>query len=246
MIINKTYFDDYNNILPTLPDKSFDAIIADLPYAQTKAKWDILVDLPSLWLQYKRLIKDNGVILLFSKTPFDKILGCSNLPMLKYEWIWEKTQATGFFNAKKMPMQSHENILVFYNKPPKYYPQKTQGHSPVNSYTKKKDIADKTLVYGENTKDIQGGGNTDRYPRTILKFSSDKQKNKLDGTIHPTQKPLALLEYLVNTYTDVGDLILDNVAGSGQTGLAARNLNRNYIMCENDPFSIEILKKRNL
>lgn len=117
---------------------------------------------------------------MFAQTPFDKVLGASNLKMLKYEWIWEKTQATGYFNAKKMPMKTHENILVFYKKTPKFYPQKTKGHKPINSYTKKAEVCNKTEIYGKVKQDISGGGETDRYPRSVQVFSSDKQKTKLD------------------------------------------------------------------
>jgi DNA modification methylase len=209
-------------------------ILCDLPYGTTKCSWDSIIDLNLLWLEYERIIKDNGPILLFAQTPFDKVLGCSNLKLLKYEWIWEKTQATGFYNAKKMPMKAHENILVFYKKLPKYYPQKTQGHKPINSYTKKPEVQNKTEVYGKVKTTVTGGGETDRYPRSIQIFSSDKQKTKLDGTIHPTQKPLDLCEYLIKTYTDEEDVVLDNCSGSGTTGLAAKRLNRNYIMIEKD------------
>jgi site-specific DNA-methyltransferase (adenine-specific) len=244
MEINKTHYGDCLEIRPIFPDKSFDAIIADLPYGTTQAPWDSIIDLPKLWEQYKRLIKDNGVILLFAQTPFDKVLGCSNLEWLRYEWIWEKTQATGFLNAKKMPMKAHESIIVFYKKLPKYNPQKTTGHKPINSYTKRADVQNKTTLYGKVDKDVSGGGETDRYPRSVLKFSSDKQKTKLNGTIHPTQTPSALMEYLIKTYTDDGDLILDNVAGSGSTGLAAKNLNRNYVMIEKELEFYNIILKR--
>jgi site-specific DNA-methyltransferase (adenine-specific) len=244
MEINKIYNDDCFNIMPKLKDGAFDAIICDLPYGTTKCKWDTPLDLKLLWEHYKRLIKPNGVILLFAQTPFDKVLGCSNLPWLKYEWIWEKTQAGSPFNALKAPLKAHENILVFYDKPPKYYPQKTQGHKPVNSYTKKSEVMNKSTIYGKVSKDISGGGNTDRFPRSVQTFKSDKQTNKLNGTIHPTQKPIALLEYLVKTYTNEGDLILDNTAGSGTTGLAAKNLNRNYIMIEKEKEYYDIILKR--
>lgn len=123
-----------------------------------------------LWTHYKRILKPGGVILLYAQTPFDKVLGASNLKMLKYEWIWEKTQATGHFNAKKMPMKAHENILVFYDKLPTYNPQKTEGHDPVNSYTKRAEVVNKTNIYGKVTKDVSGGGETDRYPRSVLQF----------------------------------------------------------------------------
>lgn len=243
--INSCIHGNCFDIFPYIKDKSIDSIIADLPYGcLNNASWDIPLDLEKLWIEYERVIKDNGVILLFAKNPFDKILGCSNLKLLRYEWIWEKTQATGFLNAKRMPMGAHESILVFYNKLPKYNPQKTTGHKPVNSYTKKVDVQNKTTLYGKTDKDISGGGNTDRYPRSVLKFSSDKQKTKLDGTIHPTQKPVALMEYLIKTYTDEGDLILDNVAGSGTTGLAAKNLNRNYVMVEKELEFYNIILKR--
>jgi DNA modification methylase len=238
------YKDDCFNIFPLIKDKSIDMILCDLPYNTTKAKWDNALDLELLWNQYKRIIKDNGAILLFAQTPFDKILGCSNLEWLRYEWIWEKTQATGWLNAKKMPMKAHENILVFYKNTPTYNPQKTTGHKPMHSYTKKPEVQNKTELYGAMNKTISGGGDTERYPRSVLVFPSDKQKNKLDGTIHPTQKPLALCEYLIKTYTNEGDLVLDNTAGSGTTGLAAKNLNRKYILVEKEEKWCEVIKKR--
>lgn len=236
--------DDCFNVFDNIKDKSIDAIICDLPYGTTKCSWDSILPLDKLWEQYKRIIKDNGVIILFAQTPFDKVLGVSNLEWLKYEWIWEKPQATGYFNAKKMPMKAHENILVFYNKLPKFFPQKTTGHKPVNSYTKKVDVCNKTEVYGKVTKDISGGGETDRYPRSVQIFSSDKQKNKLDGTIHPTQKPLSLLEMLIKSYTEKGDVILDNTMGSGTTNLAALRLNRQSIGIEKDKKYFDVAVKR--
>jgi DNA modification methylase len=232
--INKSHFGDCLELMKNIPDKSIDMILCDPPFGTTKCKWDTPIDLVKLWEQYNRIIKDRGAILLFAQTPFDKVLGVSNLKMLRYEWIWEKTQATGFYNAKKMPMKAHENILVFYKKTPKYFPQKTEGHDPVNSYTKKADVQNKTEVYGKVKRDISGGGDTDRYPRSVQIFKSDKQKTKLDGTIHSTQKPIALCEYLIKTYTEEGELILDNCSGSNTTAIAAHNLKRNFIMIEND------------
>lgn len=246
MIIQKNslYNSDCFEILPFIEYQSIDFILADLPYGTTMCKWDSVLDLDSLWLHYKRVIKPNGIIALFAATPFDKVLGSSNLEWLKYEWIWEKSQATGFLNAKKSPMKAHENILIFYNKPPAYNPQKTTGHKPMHSYTKRPEVQNKTELYGDVKQIVSGGGDTDRYPRSVLRFASDKQKTKLDGTIHPTQKPLALCEYLIKTYTNEGDLILDNVAGSGTTGLAAENLNRNYILIEREERYCEIIQKR--
>jgi site-specific DNA-methyltransferase (adenine-specific) len=239
-LVHGDCFDYFSQI----EDKSIDAIISDLPYGTTNCKWDSILDLDLLWENYKRIIKDNGVILLFAQTPFDKVLGCSNLSWLRYEWIWEKPQATGYFNAKKMPMKAHENILVFYKNQPKFNPQKTYGHKPVNKYTKKKEVCNKTEIYGKVNKDISGGGETDRYPRSVQIFSSDKQKTKLDGTIHPTQKPMALLEMLIKTYTDEGDLILDNAMGSGTTNLAAHKLKRKSIGIEKEKRFFDITLKR--
>lgn len=190
-----------------------------------------------LWEQYNRIIKDNGAILLFAQTPFDKVLGCSNLKMLKYEWIWEKTTATGHLNSKKMPMKAHENILVFYKKLPTYNPQKTTGHTKVHSYTKHQDDGSN---YGKTKIGISGGGSTERFPRDVQIFKSDKQKVSL----HPTQKPVALLEYLIKTYTNENELILDNCMGSGSTGVATINTNRRFIGIEKDENYFEIARNR--
>jgi DNA modification methylase len=227
-----------------IEDKSVNLILCDLPYGTTKCKWDSIIDLEQLWIHYKRIIKDNGVILLFAQTPFDKVLGASNLDWLRYEWIWEKTQATGFLNAKKMPMKAHENILVFYKNLPTYNPQKTEGHKPINTYTKKASVQNKTEIYGSVKYDVSGGGETDRFPRSVLKFPSDKQRNKLNGTIHPTQKPLELTKYLIKTYSNEGDLVLDNASGSGTTGLASLILKRKYIMIEKEKKYIDVTINR--
>ncbi len=212
-----------------IASNSVDLILADLPYGSTNCKWDSPISLDKLWVQYKRILKPNGAVVLFAQTPFDKVLGNSNLDWLKYEWIWEKPHATGFLNAKKMPMKAHENILVFYNKPPKYYPQKSTGHKPVNPNIKTVEVSNKTEVYGKVQHEYVIGGNTDRYPRSVLLFSSDKQTSKSSGFMHPTQKPIALIEYLIKTYTDEGDIILDNVMGSGTTPLGALKNNRKFI-----------------
>jgi site-specific DNA-methyltransferase (adenine-specific) len=239
--MEKVYLGDCLDIIPkNIDDKLVDLILCDLPYGTTRCKWDTVIDLERLWVEYNRIIKPNGAILLFAQTPFDKVLGASNLKMLKYEWIWEKTQATGFLNAKKMPMKSHENILVFYDKKPKYNPQKTNGHKPINSYTKYVTTQNNTELYGKMNKEIKGGGETDRYPRSVLKFASDKQKSCL----HPTQKPLALCEYLIKTYTDEGGLVLDNAAGSGTTGLAAKNLKRDFILIEKEEKYYNVIQER--
>ncbi len=220
--------------MKSIEDKSISLILCDLPFGITQASFDICIDLDKLWIQYKRIIKDNGVIALFAACPYDKILGCSNLEMLKYEWIWEKTQGTGFLNSKKSPLKYHENILIFYKKQPTYNPQKTTGHTPMHSYTKRASVQNKTELYGDVKQDVSGGGDTERYPKSVLLFPSDKQKNKSTEWMHPMQKPIALCEYFVKTYTNEGDLVLDNAAGSSSTGLACQNLNRNYIMIEKE------------
>jgi len=220
-----------------IPDGSVDMILTDPPYGTTACKWDSIIDLELMWKQLKRIIKPNGAIVLMAQTPFDKVLGCSNLSMLKYEWIWEKTAATGHLNAKKMPMKAHENALVFYKKPPVYNPQITEGHLATNSFYKKENSDGE--CYGK-TKTASGGGKTSRYPRSIQTFSSDKQTCSL----HPTQKPVALMEYLIKTYTNEGDVILDFTMGSGTTGVAAMNLNRQFIGIELDSDYFNIAFKR--
>ena len=241
---NSVHHGDCLDIMKHIPNESIDMILADLPYGSTKAAFDSQIDLVKLWEQYRRIIKPNGAILLFAQTPFDKVLGASNLDMLKYEWIWEKTQATGFLNAKKMPMKSHENILVYYKKAPTYNPQKTTGHKPINSYTKKASVQNKTELYGEVKQDVSGGGETDRYPRSVLIFPSDKQIMKNTPFLHPMQKPLALCEYFIKTYSNEGDLILDNVCGSGTTGVAAKNLKRDFILIEKEQRFYEMASNR--
>lgn len=236
----KLYKGDCLEVMIDIPDKSIDMILCDLPYGTTRCKWDSIIDLEKLWEQYNRIIKDNGAIVLFAQTPFDKVLGASNLKMLKYEWIWEKTQATGHLNAKKMPMKAHENILVFYKKLPTYNPQKTTGHKPINSYTKYISTQNKSDLYGKVNKEISGGGDTDRYPRSVQVFSSDKQKIAL----HPTQKPVDLLQYLIKTYTNETELVLDNTMGSGSTGVACVNTNRRFIGIEQDDTYFNIAKER--
>lgn len=210
-----------------IPDGSVDLILTDPPFGITQNKWDSVINLKLMWEQIKRIRKPNAMTLLFAQTPFDKVLGVSNISELKYEWIWEKTTATGHLNSKKMPMKAHENILAFYDKLPNYYPQKTTGHKPANSYTKHQQDGSN---YGSTRIGISGGGQTDRFPRSVQVFATDKQKVAL----HPTQKPVALMEYLIKTYTNEGETVLDFTAGSFTTGVACVNLNRKFIGIELD------------
>lgn len=228
---------DCLELMKDIPDGSIDMILCDLPYGTTRNKWDCIIDIDALWNQYKRIIKYNGCIALFSQTPFDKVLGSSNLKMLKYEWIWEKTESTGFLNAKKMPLKSHENILIFYDKMPTYNPQFTYDGKPYKYG--KSNIS--SLNYG-NSNGTNGIIENDgrRYPKSIIRFKKDKKKTSL----HPTQKPVALLEYLIRTYTNEGDTVLDNCMGSGSTGVAAVNTNRSFIGIELDKNYFNIAKER--
>lgn len=215
---------DCFDVLPTLRDRSVDLVLADLPYGTTQCAWDTEMPLERLWSQYDRICR--GPVVLFAQSPFDKVLGVSNIKALKYEWIWEKTNATGHLNAKKAPMKAHENVLVFYDKQPTYNPVKTFGH--VRKAAKKR--GDGSEVYGKQNLEGLSYDSTERYPRSVIKFASDKQTSNL----HPTQKPLALCEYLIRTYSNPGDTVLDNCMGSGTTGVAALTLGRNFIGIERD------------
>lgn len=217
---------DCLDLMAAIPDGSIDMVCCDMPYGTTNCRWDTTLDLQRLWEQYRRVTKENAAIVLFAQLPFDKVLGCSNLPWLRYELIWEKSRPTGHLNAKKMPMKAHENILVFYNKLPTYNPQKTSGHVRKTA-VKRSDV---TPVYGAQQFGELPYDSTDRYPRSVLQFPSDKQRIAL----HPTQKPLALVEWLISTYTDPGDTVLDNCMGSGTTGKACKNLGREFIGMELD------------
>ncbi|KZN65069.1 DNA-cytosine methyltransferase [Pseudoalteromonas luteoviolacea CPMOR-1] len=226
---------DCLQLLDLLPDNSIDLICADMPYGTTQCKWDTQIDLTLLWPKLKRVAKDRAAIILFAQTPFDKVLGCSNLEMLRYEWIWEKSTATGFFNAKKMPLKAHENVLVFYSKPPIYNPQKTSGH-PRKTASRK---GCKSECYGKEVKKVHYDS-TERFPRSVQKFTSDKYK----ASLHPTQKPLSLLEYIVRTYSNEGDHVLDFCMGSGTAGAAAQIQNRQFTGFELNREYFEKAKQR--
>lgn len=222
-----------------LPDKSIDMVLCDLPYGTTaRNKWDNVIPLDLLWEQYERIVKDDGVIALWSQMPFTAILAASNMKLFRYEWIIEKTNATGFLNANRMPMKAHENVLIFYKKLPVYHPQMTHGHERKISTAAHKRNSKKSMDYGEHG--LTTYDSTDRYPRDVLTFSWDKQKSRL----HPTQKPVAACEYFIATYTDKGDTVLDNCMGSGTTGVACRNLGRNFIGIELEKEYFDIAEKR--
>ena len=231
--LNKIYNEDCLEGMKRIDDKSIDMILCDLPYGMTYNKWDTVIPLDKLWEQYERIIKDNGAIVLTAQTPFDKVLGTSNLKMLRYEWIWEKENATGFLNANKMPLRKHENILVFYKRLPLYNPQMGKG-KPYIDTNKNKNSPNYAKIKATPTVVNTG----ERYPVSIIKFNRDKEK------LHPTQKPVALFEYLIKTYTDEGETVLDNCIGSGTTAVACLNTNRNFIGFEREEKYYNIATER--
>lgn len=237
----KLYEGDCLQIMPLLEDKSVDMILCDLPYGTTACKWDTVIPFEPLWNEYERLIKPDGAIVLTASQPFSSKLVMSNLKLFKYEWIWEKEQGTNFLNCNHQPLKTHENILIFgkmatsYSKKGnmKYSPQKIGGkpYKTVRSagceswrYDKEKG-SNVTINHGE------------RFPNSIIKF------NRQTG-LHPTQKPVKLFEYLIKTYTNEGDLVLDNCAGSGTTGVACKHLNRDCILIEKEQKYCEIIQNR--
>ena len=230
------YKGDCLELMKNIPDKSIDMILCDLPYGTTKCKWDIVIPLDKLWEQYNRIIKDKGAILLFGSEPFSSKLRISNLRMYKYDWIWKKTKAQGFLNSKKMPLKDYENICVFYKRLPVYNPQGiiygNFQNDRKSKYSKGEDI------YG-NEKEF-GISHMSNFPKQIIEFSNPSG----NGQLHPTQKPVDLLEYLIKTYTQDGEVILDNCMGSGSTGVACVNTGRDFIGIELDKDYFNIANER--
>lgn len=227
----KLYQGDCLEVMPRLEDKSVDMILCDLPYGTTACKWDTIIPFEPLWNEYERLIKDNGAIVLTASQPFTSQLVMSNPMLFKYSLVWKKSNLSGFLNANRMPLRCHEDILLFYKELPNYNPQMTDGKPYI---AKRKNH--QTPNYGDyHDHTTINEGN--RFPVSILEVDSERG-------LHPTQKPVKLFEYLIKTYTNEGDLILDNCAGSGTTGVAASNLNRNSILIEQEPEYCEIIRKR--
>lgn len=215
-----------------------DAIITDPPYGTTQCKWDSVIPFDEMWERLNKLTKPNGAIVLFGSEPFSSSLRMSNIRSYKYDWTVEKTAATGHLNSKRMPMKAHEIISVFYKNQCTYNPQKTFGHERKISKATHKINCIKTENYGKHG--LTTYDSTERYPRSVLKFKWDKQKSAL----HPTQKPVALMEYLIKTYTNEGDTVLDFTMGSGSTGVACKNLNRKFIGIELDEKYFKISEAR--
>lgn len=236
----ETHFGNCLDVLPSIPDGSVDMVLCDLPYGTTGYKWDTPIDLERLWAEYYRVCKRNAAILLFAQVPFSITLGASNLRDLRYEWIWEKTCATGFLNANRMPLKQAENILVFYRALPTYNPQGLKNVEHLNIQRSRGGPR------GGGRPGLHTGGEftdgykvkAEGYPRNVLKgFSRETQ-------YHPTQKPVDLLEYLIRTYTHEGETILDNTMGSGSTLVAALRSGRNAIGIEQDPKYFDIACER--
>lgn len=209
-----------------IEDGSVDAIICDLPYQKTQNKWDSIIPFDLMWEQLNRIIKPNGAVVLFGQNSFSFKLGLSNEKMFRYTWVWEKTKSGGFLNANRMPLQAHEDILIFYKKLPTYNPQFEAG----KPYTKKAVTNGDGGNYGKFNRVGEVNVNEGvRFPRSVIKMSNDNH-----GSLHPTQKPVALMEYLIKTYTNEGETVLDFAAGSFTTGVACVNLDRKFIGIEMD------------
>ena len=219
-----------------VPDGSVDMILCDLPYGTTASKWDEIIPFEPLWEQYDRVIKNNGAIVLTASQPFTTKLIMSKSDWFRYTWVWDKKKAGNIFLTKKQPMKIHEDIVVFSKKPHFYNPQmvkrdkvkKSKNYGTGESFGGTREKEDKVYTY------------THTYPKSIIEFSNARQK----GKVHPTQKPVELFEYLIKTYTNEGETVLDNCMGSGTTGVACKNLNRNFIGMELDEGYFEIAKKR--
>ncbi len=231
---NKIYNCDCLEVLKEMPDRSVDLFLQDPPYDTTACswEWDILGKRDEFWNEWIRILKPSGVIAFTASQPFTSKLICSNLKMFKHEWVWDKVIPRGHLVAKKRPMQQTESVVIFGNGPIKYYPQMTLRDKPVKGKEGKRT----TIMGGESTGFTKIY--THKYPVNLIQFKPDHKK------LHPTQKPVALFEYLIKTYTNEGDVIFDGFAGCGTTAVASKNLNRTFICCELDAGYYEIAIRR--
>lgn len=231
---------DCIELMRTLPDASISLVCCDLPYGITRNKWDAAIPFAPMWEQVLRVAKDNAAIVLFGAQPFTSALVMSMPELFRYELIWQKEKGTDFLNAKRKPLRAHENICVFYRKQPTYNQQRTQGHKPATACNRS---GNKSTNYGASNKATSySGGNTDRCPTTVLAVTSDKQRQ--NGGIHPTQKPVELMEWLVKTYSNQGETVLDFCMGSGSTGIACLNTGRRFVGFELDGGYFAAAKQR--
>ena len=233
MELNKIYNEDCLEGMKRIPDKSVDMILCDLPYGTTACAWDTIIPFEPLWAEYNRVIKDSGAIVLTSSQPFTSALVMSNPKSFKYEWVWHKTRVTGNLNAKRMPLKAHESVLVFSKKPHNYSPLKTLA--PEEKIDRRKNVNNSIVKEGGSYNgskkfvNVRKKDDGTRYPTSVQVF-----KNPNNNLIHPTQKPVALFEYLIKTYTNKGETVLDNCMGSGTTAIACINTERNFIGFELD------------
>ena len=233
--LNKIHQGDCMELMQHIPDRSVDMILCDLPYGTTACEWDKVLPLDELWKQYKRILKEDGVVVLTASQPFTTDLINSNRDWFRYCWVWDKKKAGNIFLAKTQPMKVHEDIIVF-SKGKKYFPQKTQRREVKRS----KNYGTGETMGGNYQKEEKVYEYTDKFPETILEFSNASQKNKS----HPTQKPIPLFRYLIKTYTNEGELVLDNCIGSGTTAVACKQTNRNFIGIELNQEYVDIANKR--
>ena len=250
--LNRIYNMDCLEGMKRIPDKSVDMILCDLPYGTTACKWDTVIPFEPLWEQYERIIKDNGAIVLFGSEPFSSYLRLSNIKMYRYDWIWHKNFSGGFATAKRQPMKYHEIISVFYKAQPTYNPQFQEYADSVKVRFKEGDMVNRTKEAISPTNKITGGLGYEgeqsisfirgKYPESVQKFDGVPNCNGI--RVHPTQKPVDLLEYLIKTYTNEGETVLDNCMGSGTTAVACININRNYIGFELDQNYYKIAQER--
>lgn len=231
------YHGDCLEVMAGLPDASVDMILCDLPYGTTACKWDTAIPFEPLWAQYRRIAKRNAAIVLTASQPFTTALIASNYRDFRYCWVWEKSTGTGFLDANRRPLRCHEDVAVFYRGSPAYTPQKWQGapnHGNKTAVRKTKSIH--AGEYGRPAPDLSGM----KFPRSVVKFDKSSSSERL----HPTQKPVALMEYLIRTYTQEGETVLDNCMGSGTTGVACANTGRRFIGIERDDKYFQAAKDR--
>ena len=239
------YNGDCLELMKNIPDGSVDLVLTDPPYGTTACKWDSVIPFEPMWEQYNRIIKENGAIVLFGTQPFVTDLINSNRKYFRYELIWDKEFGTDIFMAKKKPMSSHENIIVFYKKQPTYNPQMIMAKEQ-NMRDRQKNYKKgcENSIYGRQQKYIPTKDEKLRYPKSIFVYSNQKGEIHKSKRLHSSQKPIALLEYLVKTYTNEGDIVLDNCMGSGSCGVACINTNRRFIGIELDEGYFNIAKQR--
>ena len=232
--INNVFEGDCLEIMKQLPDKSIDMVLCDLPYGTTQNKWDSVIPLGELWQQYRRIVKDDGAIVLTSQGMFTAELMVSNPKMFRYKWIWEKSKSTNFLNAKKQPLRKHEDVCVFYRRQPVYHPQMIDGE-PYDKGIRKNQMSGS---YGD-FQPVHVHSDGKRYPTDIIYFKTAESEGKV---FHPTQKPVELGRYFVRTYTNPGDIVLDNTSGSGSFLVAALLEGRNFIGIEKNE-NVALFKK---